>query len=216
MSYAKEKGFNVPATPKAPYSTDANIMHISYESGILEDPMAPPPEDIYQMTVGPEKWPNSPDELLIDFEAGIPVRVKNTATSKEITDAVEIFEYLNEIGGKHGVGRIDITEDRFIGMKSRGVYETPGGTILFETIRDLEVVCLDREVNKIRSALAQTFSEKVYYGLWYSPEGSYVRACLNLSQQLVSGTVKLHVFKGKVYIRGRQASKSLYDQELVR
>jgi len=216
MEYAKTKGFTVAATPKAPYSIDANIMHISFESGILEDPMAPAPADMYQLTVGPEKWPDSPEELSIEIEKGIPIKVTNNSTKQVIEGSVGIFSYLNDVGGRHGVGRIDITEDRFIGMKSRGVYETPGGTILFQAVRDLEVVCLDREVNKIRNSLAQTFSEKVYYGLWFSPEGSYLRRCLNLSQKLVSGKVLLHIFKGNVYVRGRAATKSLYDQELVR
>lgn len=216
MKYAETKGFTVSATPKAPYSIDANIMHISFESGILEDPMSPPPQDMFQMTVGPEKWPDNPTELLIEIEKGIPVKVTNNSNKEVVTGSLEIFSYLNDIGGKNGVGRIDITEDRFIGMKSRGVYETPGGTILYQAFRDLEVMCLDREVNKIRSNLAQIFSEKVYYGLWFSPEGSYLRSCLSQSSRLISGKVLLWVFKGSVYIRGRLADKSLYDQELVR
>lgn len=216
MDYAKAKGFTVSATTKAPYSIDANIMHISFESGILEDPMSPAPDDMYQLTVGPEKWPDSPDELLIEFVKGIPVKVTNNTSKEVITGSVAIFSYLNDVGGRHGCGRQDITEDRFIGMKSRGVYETPGGSILFQAVRDLEVMCLDREVNKIRSNLAQIFSEKVYYGLWFSPEGSYLRTCLTLSQRLVSGDVLMHVFKGNTYIRGRSAKRSLYDQELVR
>ncbi|KAI1286924.1 Argininosuccinate synthase [Halotydeus destructor] len=215
MDYAKQNGFQTPATPKAPYSMDANMMHISFESGILEDPLSPAPMDMFQMTANADQWPDKPEKLTIDFKAGLPVKVTNESTGEEVSDSVHMFDYLNVVAGKHGVGRIDIIEDRFIGMKSRGVYETPGGTVLYEAARDLEVLCLDREVNKVKSSLAQVFSEKVYYGLWFSPEGQYVRTCLDLSQRLVNGLVKLELFKGKVYIVGRKADKSLYDQELV-
>jgi argininosuccinate synthase len=214
MEYAKAKGFTTPATPKAPYSMDANIMHISYESGVLEDPMAPPPDDLFRMTLNPDKWPDQPEPLTIELKAGVPVKITNDKSGKIVTDSVEIYEYLNEAGGRHGIGRIDICEDRFIGMKSRGVYETPGGTVLFDAVRDLEVLCLDREVNKVRASLAGVFAEKVYYGLWFSPEGQFVRTCLDISQRVVNGTVLVELFKGKTYIVGRKAEKSLYDQEL--
>ena len=204
------------ATPKAPYSIDANMMHISFESGILEDPMAPAPESMFQMTAPRSEWPDQSEEIEIAFRAGAAVEVRNDKTKEQVRGSVDIFLYLNKIGGRHGVGRIDITEDRFIGMKSRGVYETPAGTILFEAVRDLEVLCLDREVNKVRSYLAGVFSEKVYYGLWYSPEGAFVRSCLKRSQMVVNGSVRLSLYKGKVYVTGRRAEKSLYDQELVR
>lgn len=216
MEYAKASGFSTPATPKAPYSMDANIMHISYEAGILEDPLSPPPEDMFRMTSNASEWPDKPEPLTITFKAGVPVKVRNEATEEELEGSFQIYDYLNRVGGQHGVGRIDIIEDRFIGMKSRGVYETPAGTVLYEAARDLEVLCLDREVNKIRASLALTFSEKVYYGLWFSPEGQFVRTCLNLSQKLVNGFVRVELFKGKTYITGRKAEKSLYDEELAR
>lgn len=215
-SSIQTKGFTVSATPKAPYSIDANMMHISFESGILEDPMAPAPENMFQMTAPMSTWPDEMEELEIDFKAGAAVQVRNNKTKEQIQGSVDIFQYLNKVGGRHGVGRIDITEDRFIGMKSRGVYETPAGTVLFEAVRDLEVLCLDREVNKLRANLAGVFSEKIYYGLWYSPEGCFVRSCLKKSQDLVNGCVRLSLYKGKVYVTGRKAEKSLYDQELVR
>lgn len=210
------KGFTVSATPKAPYSIDANMMHISYESGVLEDPMAPAPDGMLQLVAPRDKWPGNSDQLLIHFKAGVAIKVQNEGTKDTIEGSVQIFQYLNQIGGRHGVGVIDITEDRFIGMKSRGVYETPAGTILFEAVRDLEVLCLDREVNKIRSYLASVFSEKVYNGLWYSPEGSFVRSCLSKSQELVNGVVRMSLYQGRPYVVGRRAEKSLYDQELVR
>lgn len=191
-------------------------MHISFESGILEDPMTPAPESMFQMTALRENWPNESDEIEITFKSGAAVRVLNETTKEVVEGSVEIFQYLNRIAGAHGIGRIDITEDRFIGMKSRGVYETPAGTVLYEAVRDLEVLCLDREVNKVRAFLANIFSEKVYYGLWYSPEGTYVRSCLDMSQKLVNGCVRMSLYKGKVYVTGRKAVKSLYDQELVR
>lgn len=178
--------------------------------------MAPAPESMFQMTAPMKDWPDQSEEILITFRGGFAVEVLNETQNKSVKGSVDIFQYLNKIGGKHGIGRIDITEDRFIGMKSRGVYETPAGTILFEAVRDLEVLCLDREVNKVRAYLAGIFSEKVYYGLWYSPEGAYVRSCLKKSQDLVSGSVRLRLYKGKVYVTGRKAEKSLYDQELVR
>ncbi|CAG2113983.1 unnamed protein product, partial [Medioppia subpectinata] len=194
-------GFKVGATPDKPYSTDANIMHISFESGVLEDPLHPPIDDMYLMTANPSEWPNEAEDIKITFEKGLPKAVENLYTKVKVEKPVEILQYLNKLGGKHGIGRIDIVEDRYIGMKSRGVYETPGATILWTAIRDLELLCLDREVNKIRAKLAQEFAEKVYYGLWYSPECDYMRACLKLSQTLVNGFVIIRLFKGNAFIR---------------
>ncbi|XP_054163657.1 argininosuccinate synthase-like [Oppia nitens] len=215
IEYAKSNGFKVTATPDKPYSTDANIMHISFESGVLEDPLHPPIDDMYLMTANPSQWPNEAEEIKITFSEGIPRLVENLNTKEKIDKPIDILKYLNKLGGKHGIGRIDIVEDRYIGMKSRGVYETPGGTIIWNAVRDLELLCLDREVNQIRTQLAEKFAEKVYYGLWYSPECHYIRACLKLSQKLVNGYVILQLFKGNAYIRGRKAIKSLYDQQLV-
>uniref|UniRef100_A0A672ISV8 Argininosuccinate synthase n=1 Tax=Salarias fasciatus TaxID=181472 RepID=A0A672ISV8_SALFA len=200
---------------KAPWSMDANLMHISYESGILEDPKSHAPVDLYLMTKNPEEAPNAPDVLEITFRKGVPVKVTNLkdATSKDA--ALDIFLYLNEIGGRHGVGRIDIVENRFIGMKSRGIYETPGGTILLQAHLDIETFTMDKEVRRIKQGLSVKFSELVYNGFWYSPECDFVRHCIQKSQENVEGTVQLSVFKGQVYLLGRESPKSLYNEELV-
>uniref|UniRef100_A0A671NQK4 Argininosuccinate synthase n=1 Tax=Sinocyclocheilus anshuiensis TaxID=1608454 RepID=A0A671NQK4_9TELE len=199
----------------APWSMDANLMHISYESGILENPKNHAPSDLYQMTKNPEDSPNEPDVLEIDFAKGVPVKVTHVKEGKSKDTALEIFCYLNEIGGKHGVGRIDIVENRFIGMKSRGIYETPGGTILLHAHLDIETFTMDREVRKIKQSLGIKLSELIYNGFWYSPECEFVRHCIDKSQENVEGRVQLSVFKGQVYILGRESPKSLYDEELV-
>uniref|UniRef100_A0A9J7ZZD3 Argininosuccinate synthase n=1 Tax=Cyprinus carpio carpio TaxID=630221 RepID=A0A9J7ZZD3_CYPCA len=198
MEYAEKHGIPVPVTPKAPWSMDANLMHISYESGILENPKNHAPSDLYQMTKNPEDSPSEPDVLEIDFAKGVPVRVTHVKEGTSKDTPLELFCYLNEIGGKHGVGRIDIVENRFIGMKSRGIYETPGGTILLHAHLDIETFTMDREVRKIKQSLGIKFSELIYNGFWYSPECEF-----------------LSVFKGQVYILGRESPKSLYNEELV-
>uniref|UniRef100_A0A673LX66 Argininosuccinate synthase n=1 Tax=Sinocyclocheilus rhinocerous TaxID=307959 RepID=A0A673LX66_9TELE len=215
MEYAETHGIPVPVTPRAPWSMDANLMHISYESGILENPKNHAPSDLYQMTTNPEDSPNEPDVLEIDFAKGVPVKVTHVKEGKSKDTALEIFCYLNEIGGKHGVGRIDIVENRFIGMKSRGIYETPGGTILLHAHLDIETFTMDREVRKIKQGLGIKLSELIYNGFWYSPECEFVRHCIDKSQENVEGRVQLSVFKGQVYILGRESPKSLYNEELV-
>ncbi|KAI7813421.1 argininosuccinate synthase [Triplophysa rosa] len=215
MEYAEKHGIPVPVTPKAPWSMDANLMHISYESGILENPKNHPPSDLYQMTKSPEDSPNEPDLLEIDFNKGVPVKVTHVKEGRSKHTSLEIFSYLNEIGAKHGVGRIDIVENRFIGMKSRGIYETPGGTILHHAHLDIETFTMDREVRKIKQNLSINFSELIYNGFWYSPECEFVRHCIEKSQENVEGRVQLSVFKGHVYILGRESPKSLYNEELV-
>ncbi|XP_062269299.1 argininosuccinate synthase [Platichthys flesus] len=215
MEYAQKHGIPVPVTPRAPWSMDANFMHISYESGILEDPKNHAPDDLYLMTRNPQDSPNSPDRLEIEFRKGVPVKVINLkdGTFKDIP--LEIFSLLNEIGGKHGVGRIDIVENRYIGMKSRGIYETPGGTILLQAHLDIETFTMDKEVRRIKQGLSIKFSELVYNGFWFSPEGEFVQHCIAKSQENVEGRVQLSVFKGQVYILGRESPKSLYNEELV-
>ncbi|KAL3218632.1 hypothetical protein MRX96_031444 [Rhipicephalus microplus] len=194
FQYAKEHGIEVPVTPKAPWSMDANLMHVSYESGR-------PPEE--------------PEALEIEFMNGKPVKVSNVSNGTQKTDALELFLYLNEVGGRHGIGRIDIVENRVIGMKSRGVYETPGGTILRAAHLDLEVFTMDKEVRRIKQGLSLEFSRQVYGGLWYSPEAEFTRKCIASSQSCVTGTVRLDLYKGQIYIKGRRAQNSLYNQELV-
>lgn len=215
MEYAQKHGIPVPVTPKAPWSMDANLMHISYESGILEDPKSHAPADIYLMTKNPEDSPNVPDLLEIEFRNGVPVKVINVKDSTSKDKPLEIFTYLNHIGGKHGVGRIDIVENRFIGMKSRGIYETPGGSILLQAHLDIEAFTMDKEVRRIKQGLGIKFSELVYNGFWYSPECDFVRHCIAKSQEHVEGKVQLSVFKGHVYILGRESPKSLYNEDLV-
>lgn len=215
FEYARLHNIPVPVTPKSPWSMDANLMHISYESGILEDPSTEAPQDMFQMTTDPEKAPDEPDVLVLDFKNGIPVQVTNTKTKESVTDPLQLFVYLNEIGGKHGVGRIDIVENRFIGMKSRGVYETPGGAILLAAHIDIEVFTMDREVRRIKRELDVKFSEQVYRGFWFSPECEYTRACIQKSQDCVTGTVTVKIYKGGVYILGRSSPTSLYNEELV-
>ncbi|XP_078282269.1 argininosuccinate synthase [Rhinoraja longicauda] len=215
VAYAKENNISVPVTPKNPWSMDANIMHISYESGILENPWNHAPDGMQTMTVDPLKSPNTPDKLEIEFKQGVPSKVTNLGDKTTCSSPLELFMYLNKIGSKHGVGRIDIVENRFIGMKSRGVYETPGGTILYHAHLDIETFTMDKEVRKIKRDLAVKFSEQLYNGFWDSPECAFVRHCINKSQEYVEGKVQVCVFKGQVYILGRESPTSLYNEALV-
>ncbi|KAF2905276.1 hypothetical protein ILUMI_00896 [Ignelater luminosus] len=214
LKYASENGIPVSVTPKAPWSMDANLMHISYESGILENPENEPPSDLYQMTKDPKEAPNETYPIEINFKAGLPVYLK-TRENKIINKPLEIFEFLNSIGGEYGIGRIDIVENRFIGLKSRGVYETPGGYILHAAHTDLEVFCLDKEVYRVKQNLRDRLSDYVYNGFWFSPEGQYVSKCISLAEETVNGTVKVKLYKGNVFIVGRSSDISLYNQDLV-
>uniref|UniRef100_A0A4X1TC70 Argininosuccinate synthase n=1 Tax=Sus scrofa TaxID=9823 RepID=A0A4X1TC70_PIG len=175
MEYAKQHGIPIPVTPKNPWSMDENLMHISYEAGILENPKNQAPPGLYTKTQDPAKAPNSPDILEIEFKKGVPVKVTNVKDGITRSTALELFVYLNEVAGKHGVGRIDIVENRFIGMKSRGIYETPAGTILYHAHLDIEAFTMDREVRKIKQGLGLKFAELVYTGFWHSPECEFVR-----------------------------------------
>lgn len=215
FKYAQEHGIDLPVTPKAPWSMDANLMHISYESGVLEDPATHAPPGIYQMTVDPEQAPEQAEKIVISFKSGLPVSVKNLGDNTTKTDPLGIFSYMNELGGKHAIGRIDIVENRFIGMKSRGLYETPGGTILLAAHVDIELFTLDKEVRKIKRNLDITFSEQVYKGFWFSPECEFTRSCIQKSQDHVTGIVTVKLYKGGVYILGRESPLSLYNAELV-
>ncbi|XP_064457172.1 argininosuccinate synthase-like [Ornithodoros turicata] len=215
FEYAKKHDIEVPVTPKAPWSMDANIMHISYESGVLEDPSLPAPDTLYQMTTDPKISPTRSDIVEIEFVKGIPTTVRDVSTGETHTGALDLFCHLNALGGKHGIGRIDIVENRVIGMKSRGIYETPAGTILHAAHLDLELFILDKEVWRLKQYLSEKFGEQVYGGLWFSPEAEYSRKCIEICQESVTGTVRLELFKGQVYVRGRQAPYSLYNQELV-
>lgn len=219
IEYAKKHNIPVSAKPSAPWSTDANILHISYESGVLEDPFHIAPESLYEMTVDPlTKAPQCPVRLSIFFENGLPTCVEDICTSRIYETPLEILKFLNDIGGTYGLGRIDIVENRFVGLKSRGVYETPGGTILYLAHQDLEIFCLDREVLRTKQILRDRMADYVYNGFWFSPEAEYVRRCLALSQEKVAGQVIVELVAGFCRIIARKACPkvgALYNQELV-
>ncbi len=208
MEYAARHGIPVSATREKPYSIDRNLLHISYEGGILEDPWQEPPEDMFQLTVSPERAPDRPTTLEITFEEGIPVAVNG-----EYLNPVALLETLNAIGGENGIGRVDMVENRFVGMKSRGVYETPGGTILHVAHRALESITLDRELGRLRDALIPKIAELIYYGFWYSPEFQALKAFIDHTQKNVTGTVRLRLYKGNCIVLGRKSPCSLYRPE---
>ncbi|CAB3980703.1 Argininosuccinate synthase [Paramuricea clavata] len=215
FEYAKKNGIPLPVTPKNPWSTDENLMHISYESGILENPKTEAPRDICKRTTHPEDAPDKPERFEIEFKKGVPIRVQCHSDKKSSDKPLEIYKHLNEIGSRHGIGRIDIVENRFVGMKSRGIYETPAGTILREAHLDIENITMDKEVRKLKQYLSNQFSQYIYTGFWYSPEGNFVRESLAKSQENVEGIVQMQVYKGHVYILGRESKTSLYNEELV-
>ncbi|GJM16481.1 MAG: argininosuccinate synthase [Thermodesulfobacteriota bacterium] len=210
LDYAKKNDIPVPVTLEKPYSCDRNLLHISYEGGILEDPWNEPPEDMFEMTVSPERAPNEPQYIDIDFENGAATKIDG----KELTPS-EILDTLNKVGGANGVGRVDLVENRFVGMKSRGVYETPGGTILHAAHRALESLTMDREVMHLRDSLIPKISELIYYGFWYSPEMDMLSAAIEQSQKNVSGTIRLKIYKGNIIIAGRKSPYSLYQEDLA-
>ncbi len=214
LDYAKEKGIPVTATHAKPYSMDENIMHISYESGVLEDPLKGPSPDIFKWTKSPKDAPDKETKIEIHFKDGIPVKVINKEDGTEKTDPLELYHYLNELGAENGIGRIDIVENRFVGIKSRGVYETPAATILRDAHMDIESIAMDREVMRLRDMLSPKFAELVYYGFWFSPEMEFLTAAINKSQELIDGVVHLSLYKGNVTVEGRESPSSLYDSEL--
>ncbi|KAG7304000.1 hypothetical protein JYU34_010920 [Plutella xylostella] len=218
IEYAKKENIPVSATPKEPWSTDENIMHISYESGVLEDPAAIPPPGIFKITRDLKQAEDYPSNIDIIFEKGLPVSLRipsGHAKSLVISEPLALVEALNKLGGQHAVGRIDIVENRFLGLKSRGLYETPAGTILHLAHLDLEAYALDREVLRLKKYLQDRMADFVYNGFWFSPEATYTRKCLELSQESVTGTVTVQVYKGNVVILARTSASSLYNKELV-
>lgn len=210
INYARENGIDVTVTEEKPYSCDRNLLHVSYEGGILEDPWAEPPEDMFEMTVSPEAAPDQPVYVEIGFESGIPVSVDGEDLSPSA-----LLGLLNDVAGANGVGRVDIVENRFVGMKSRGVYETPGGTILHAAHRALESITMDREVMRLRDSLIPKISELIYYGFWFSPEMEMLTAAVRKSQEDVNGTVRLKLYKGNVIVCGRKSPNSLYSENLA-
>jgi len=210
MEFAQKHGIPVPTTQKKPYSTDRNLLHISYEGGILEDPWNEPEEDIYTLTVSPMDAPDEPQRIEISFEGGDPVAVNG-----ETLSPAALLKELNRIGGRHGIGRADIVENRFVGMKSRGIYETPGGTILHIAHRAMESITMDREVMHLRDSLMPKYAELVYYGFWFSPEMKVLQQMIDETQKNVSGIVKLDLYKGNCQVAGRKSDKSLYREDFA-
>ena len=210
IEFARRHDIPVPVTAERPYSTDRNLFHISYEGGILEDPWSEPPDKMFQLTQSPESAPDVPVYAEIDFERGDPVAVDGRPR-----DPVELLTHLNRLGGEHGVGRVDLVENRYVGMKSRGVYETPGGTILHAARRALESITLDREILHLRDSLIPRYAEMIYYGFWFAPERRALQTFMDECQQDVSGTVRLKLYKGNVTVVGRRSPRSLYRTDFA-
>jgi argininosuccinate synthase len=210
MEYAESHGIAVPTTPKKPYSTDRNLLHISYEGGILEDPWAKPPEEMFTLSVSPQKAPDRSEAVEITFEQGDPVAVDGERLSP-----AALLARLNELGGRNGIGRVDLVENRFVGMKSRGVYETPGGTVWRQAHMAMESITMDREVMHLRDSLVPKYSELVYYGFWFSPERKALQALIDESQTSVSGTVRLELYKGNCTVVGRKSDLSIYRNDFA-
>ncbi|MCA1575471.1 MAG: argininosuccinate synthase [Acidobacteria bacterium] len=210
IAYAQGHKIPVIATHEKPYSTDRNLMHISYEGGILEDPWAEAPEDIFQLTKSPENAKDQAEYVEISFDKGEPVAVNG-----QRMDPVCLLETLNRMGGEHGIGRVDLVENRFVGMKSRGVYETPGVTILLAAHRALESITLDREVMHLRDSLGVKFAESVYYGFWFAPEFELLREMVDATQRKVTGDVRVKLYRGNALTVGRRSPHSLYSEKLA-
>jgi len=205
IRYAQERGISIPVTKERPYSSDRNLLHISFEGGVLEDPWQEPSEDMFVMSVSPQNAPDKATYVEIDFENGDPIAVDGERLSP-----ANLLRRLNELGGKNGVGRVDMVENRYVGMKSRGVYETPGGTILHVAHRALESITLDREVMHLKESLVTKISELIYYGFWFSPEMDVLRSMIEETQRDVTGTVRLKLYKGNCTVVGRKSERSLY------
>ena len=208
MDYAKERGIPVTATAEKPYSCDRNLFHLSFEGGILEDPWNEPPEDMFLLSVSPEKAPDRPRYVEIDFEDGNPVAVDGERMSP-----ATLLAHMNKLGGQHGIGRVDLVENRYVGMKSRGVYETPGGTILYSAHRAVESLTMDREVMHFRDSLIPRYAELIYYGYWFSPEMRLLQLTIDETQKGVTGTARIKLYKGNCIVAGRKSPNSLYREE---
>ncbi|MBX3179625.1 MAG: argininosuccinate synthase [Candidatus Hydrogenedentes bacterium] len=212
VAYAEKHGIEVPASKreKAPYSMDRNLLHISYEGGVLEDPWNEPSEDMFRLSVDPRQAPDEPAYVEIDFEEGTPVAVNGKRLEPE-----DLLAELNALGGANGVGRVDLVENRFVGMKSRGVYETPGGTILYAAHRAVESLTMDREVMLQRDQLSPKIAQLIYNGFWFSPEFDALMTFVNKTQENVTGTARIRLYKGNCTVVGRKAARSLYDEKIT-
>ncbi|MBB5348628.1 argininosuccinate synthase [Desulfoprunum benzoelyticum] len=210
VEFAQQHAIPIPVTKEKPYSSDENLLHISFEGGILEDPWNEPDPAMFKLTVAPEQAPDQPTYLEVEFCHGDPV-----ALDGRRLDPLPLFQTLNKLGGANGIGRLDLVENRFVGMKSRGVYETPGGTILREAHRALETITLDREVMRIRDSLVPRYSELIYNGFWFSPERELLQTTMDACQQSVNGTVRLKLYKGNCTVVGRRSDQSLYQESFA-
>ncbi len=210
IGYAEKFGIPVTSTAAKPYSMDRNLLHLSFEGGILEDPWAEPPKDMYQLTVDPMDAPDIPEEIQIKFDAGDPVELDG----KRLSPA-EMLAELNSLAGRHGIGRVDLVENRYVGMKSRGVYETPGGTVIHVARRAIESLTLDREVMHLKNEWIQRYASLVYNGYWFSPERTMLQAAIDEAAKAVTGVARLKLYKGNVIVTGRSSEKSLYDDRFA-
>ena len=210
IDYAVAHGIPVPVTKAKPYSMDRNMFHISYEGGVLEDPWEGPDDSMFLLSTSPEKAPDKPTIIEIQYEAGNPIAVNGEKLSP-----AKLLERINQYGGENGIGRIDIVENRFVGMKSRGIYETPGGTILHQAHRAIESITLDREVTFLRDSLIPSYARMIYNGFWFSPERKLIQQTVDQSQIHVTGEVRLKLYKGNCTVMGRKAEKSLYNQNIA-
>jgi len=210
MRYAEQHGIPVPVTAEKPYSMDRNLLHISYEGGVLEDPWQAPPEEMFRLTTAPEAAPDEAEEITVGFQSGTPVSVNG-----EPLDPLALLTKLNERGGVHGVGRVDLVENRYIGMKNRGVYETPGGTILHRAREAVEQIAMDREVLHLRNGLVPQYAKLVYNGFWFSPEREMLQAAMDEAAGCVTGAARLKLYKGQCTVVGRRSDQSLYDPDLA-
>ncbi len=214
INYAQKWNIPVTASKKKPYSEDENLMHISHEAGILEDPFYRPSENIFSMTTSPKQAPDKETIIEINFKDGNPIKVINENDGTTVARPLDLFMYLNKLGCVNGIGRVDMVENRFIGIKSRGIYESPGATILRAAHQDLEGIAMDKEVMHIRDSLVSKFSELIYNGFWFSPEMDFIMNAFDKSQEAIDGRVVLSLYKGNVTMIGRESHTSLYDQEL--
>ena len=210
MAYAESRGIEVPVTAKKPYSMDRNLLHISYEGGVLEDPWAAPNKDMFMLTVDPEDAPDTPEEIIIGFEKGDAVSLNG-----ETLSPLDLMLKVNVIAGKHGVGRVDIVENRYVGMKSRGVYETPAGTILYKAREAVEQLSMDREVLLLRNSMAPKYAQLVYNGYWFAPERLMLQAAIDEAAKDTTGEARIKLYKGNITVVGRRSPNSLYDEDVA-
>ena len=214
LKYASEKNIPVKASIDKPYSEDDNLMHISHEAGILEDPMYSMQKNMLEKMVLPQDAPDKETHIAIHFKNGIPIKVVNKDDGTVKEESYEMYTYLNELAGRNGIGLLDMVENRFVGIKSRGVYETPAATVLHIAHMDLEGIAMDREVMRLRNMLTPKFAELIYYGFWFSPEMDFLMAAIEKSQEIIDGSVHLCLYKGNVLVEGRESPSSLYNKEL--